>query len=58
MAMLSDPAYNTFYNSGTLIVILAKSIGQHPDWDCCLAAQNLMLTVYDRSLGTSLIGLS
>jgi nitroreductase len=58
MAMLRDPAYNIFYNSGTLIVILAKPIGQHPDWDCCLAAQNLMLTAYDMGLGTCPIGLA
>jgi nitroreductase len=58
MAMLRDPAYNIFYNSGTLIVIFAKPIGQHPDWDCCLAAQNLMLTAYDMGLGTCPVGLA
>jgi nitroreductase len=58
MAMLRDPAYNIFYNSGTLIVICGKPIGQHPDWDCCLAAQNLMLTAYDMGLGTCPIGLA
>lgn len=56
--MLSDPAYNIFYNSGTLIVIWAKPIGQRPDWDCCLAAQNLMLAAHDLGLGTCPIGLA
>ena len=56
--MMSDPSFNIFYNSGTLIVICAKSAGQHPDWDCCLAAQNLMLTAYDMGLGTCPIGLA
>jgi nitroreductase len=58
LKMLTDPAYNIFYNCGTLIVTFAKPIGQHPDWDCCLAAQNLMLTAYDMGLGTCPIGLA
>jgi nitroreductase len=58
MAMVNDPSFNISYNSGTLIVIFAKPIGQHPDWDCCLAAQNLMLTAYDMGLGTCPIGLA
>jgi nitroreductase len=58
LTMLADPAYNIFYNSGTLILICAKPVGQHPDWDCCLAAQNLMLTAYDMGLGTCPIGLA
>jgi nitroreductase len=58
MRMITDPAFNIFYNSGTLIVICAKPVGQHPDWDCCLAAQNLMLTAYEMGLGTCPIGLA
>lgn len=57
-AMLSDPAFNVFYNSGTLIVVWAKPMGQHPDWDCCLAAENLMLAAHDMGLGTCPIGLA
>jgi nitroreductase len=58
MTMLADPEFNIFYNSATLIVICAKPIGQHPDWDCCLAAQNLMLTACDMGLGSCPIGLA
>jgi len=54
--MLADPAFNIFYNAGTLIVICAKPIGQHPDWDCCLAGQNLMLAAHGMGLGTCPIG--
>ena len=54
--MLSDPAFNIFYNAGALIVICAKPVGQHPDWDCCLAAQNLMLTAHSMGLGSCPIG--
>jgi nitroreductase len=56
--MLDDPSFNIFYHSGTLIVICAKPTGQHPDWDCCLAAQNLMLIAHDMGLGTCPIGLA
>jgi nitroreductase len=56
--MLSNPSFNIFYNSGTLIVIWAKPTGQHPDWDCCLAAQNLMLAAHDMGLGSCPIGLA
>jgi len=54
--LLRDPDFNIFYDAGTLIVIYAKPVGQHPDWDCCLAAQNLMLAAADMGLGTCTIG--
>jgi nitroreductase len=41
-----------------LIVIFAKPVGQHPDWDCCLAAQNLMLAAQGFGLATCPIGLA
>ncbi len=56
--MLADPVFNIFYNAGTLIVICAKPVGQHPDWDCCLAGQNLMLAALGMGLGTCPIGLA
>lgn len=57
-AMLAAPDFNVFYNSSTLIVIYAKPIGPHPDWDCCLAGENLMLAAEDRGLATCPIGLA
>lgn len=53
---LRDPAFNIFYNASTLIVICARPVGEHPDWDCCLAAENLMLAAVDMGLGTCTIG--
>jgi nitroreductase len=55
---LTDQTFNIFYNAGTLILICAKPVGEHPDWDCCLAAQNLMLAAHDLGLGTCPIGLA
>lgn len=53
---LERPGFNIFYNAGTLIVICAKAIGMHPDWDCCFAAENLLLAARERHLGTCVIG--
>ena len=52
-AMLASTEFNIFYNSSTLIVIYAKPIGLHPDWDCCLAAENLMLAAEQRACNLS-----
>lgn len=57
-AMFADPEFNIFYNAGTLIVICARPLGVHPDWDCCFAAQNLMLAAHAQGLGTCPIGLA
>lgn len=57
-AMLSDPDFSIFYDAGTLIVLLARPEGKHPDWDCCLAAQNLMLAAHAMGLATCPIGLA
>lgn len=56
--MLADPGYSLFHGAGTLIVILAHPQGRHPDWDCCLAAENLMLAAHASGLATCPIGLS
>lgn len=56
--MLGAPEFNIFYNSSTLIVIFAKPVGQHPDWDCCLAGENLMLAATNMGLATCPIGLA
>ena len=54
----ADREFNIFYNAGTLIVICAKPAGQHPVWDCCLAAQNLMLAAHAAGIATCPIGLA
>lgn len=54
--MISDPSFDIFHNAGTLIVVCAKPIGLHPDWDCCFAAQNLMLMAHAMDLATCPIG--
>jgi len=56
--MIANPSFNIFYKAGTLIIVCSKPDGEHPDWDCCLAAENLMLAALEMGLGTCPIGLA
>ena len=56
LAMLSDPAFNIFYDAGTLIVICRRTSGAFAEADCWLAAENLMLAAAAKGLGTCCIG--
>ena len=56
LAMLADPAFNIFYDAGTLVVICRKTGGAFADADCWLAAENFMLAATARGLGTCCIG--
>jgi nitroreductase len=48
--------YNVFHGADTLIVIYATHGREHPEEDCCLAAQNLMLAAHGLGLGTCPVG--
>lgn len=52
----SDPNYDVFHGADTLIVIYARPGGINPAEDCCMAAQNLMLSAFGYGLGTCPIG--
>jgi nitroreductase len=54
--LLADPAFNIFYDAGTLIVICGKPKGSFVTADCWLAAENLMLAACSLDLGTCCIG--
>jgi nitroreductase len=56
LATLADPAFNIFYDAGTLVVICRKTHGPFADADCWLAAQNFMLAATAMGLGTCCIG--
>jgi nitroreductase len=56
LEMLRDPAFNIFYDAGTLIVICRRGDSPFADADCWLAAQNLMLAATAHGLGTCCIG--
>jgi nitroreductase len=56
LAMIGDPAFNIFYDAGTLIVVCRRTGGAFADADCWLAAENLMLAATAKGLGTCCIG--
>jgi len=53
---LSSPAFNIFYDAGTLIVICGAANEAYTQADCWLAAQNLQLAARALGLGTCCIG--
>lgn len=57
-SMVASAEFNIFYHAPVLIVICSKPIGDHADWDCCFATENLMLQATELGLGTCPIGLS
>ena len=56
LAILEDPAFDIFYDAGTLVVICGEAIGPFVTADCWLAAENLMLAACAYGLGTCVIG--
>ena len=54
--LYENPAYDIFHGANTLIVIYATHGRLHPNEDCCLAAENLMLAAYGMGLGSCPIG--
>jgi nitroreductase len=55
-AMLDDPAFNIFYDAGTLVVVCRRHGGRFADADCWLAAENLMLAAAEKGIGSCCIG--
>lgn len=60
--ILQNPAFNIFYNAPALLIVYTKSEipvaggGSLPEYDGCLAAENIMLTAHSFGLGTCWIG--
>ena len=52
----AQPAFNIFYNAGTLIIICADAETPFATADCWLAAENLMLAAFSMGLGSCVIG--
>lgn len=53
---LEDETSNLFYNAPCLILILGKRSVLTLDWDCAMAAENMMLAADSLKLGTCWIG--
>lgn len=48
---------NLFYNASSLVIILGNKKSVTADWDCAMAAQNMMLAAHSRGIGSCWIGL-
>ena len=55
-SLLSDPAFNIFYDAGTLIVVCRRTAGAYAEADCWLAAGNIMHSALALGLGSCCIG--
>lgn len=56
--LVSNPAFNIFYNAPALIVICATQPDPMVRHDCTLAAATLMLAAHGKGLGSCWIGFS
>jgi nitroreductase len=56
--MVSRPDFNIFFNAPLLIMIFAHPDSFSPQYDCSLAAQNMMLAAKSLGLGSCWIGLA
>ncbi len=48
---------NLFHNAPLLIIIFGNKRSVTADWDCAMAAQNMMLAAHSRGIGSCWIGL-
>lgn len=55
-AWLADPAFTIFRGAPNLILLTAPLGDANAAWDCCRAAQTLMLSAHARGLGTCWVG--
>jgi nitroreductase len=49
---------NLFHNASSLVIILGNKKSVTADWDCAIAAQNMMLAAHSRGIGSCWIGLA
>ena len=55
---LSNPGFDILYDAPALVVICATAEDEMAVYDCCLAAQNLMLSAHAEGLGSCWVGLA
>ena len=54
--LLGGPAFNIFYDAGTLVVIGVEEASTYAEADAWLAAENLLLAATDMGIGSCCIG--
>lgn len=53
---MKSPGFNIFYNAPVLILIFASPDAYRPEYDCALAAENMMLAARSLGIGSCWIG--
>ncbi|MFZ3060825.1 MAG: nitroreductase family protein [Candidatus Methanoperedens sp.] len=56
LVYLKTKGTDMFYNAPVLIIILGNKSAMTPDWDCAMAAQNMMLAAHSKGIGSCWIG--
>ena len=57
ISFLKSKGTKLFYNAPLLVIILGNKKSLTADWDCAMAAQNMMLAAHSRGIGSCWIGL-
>jgi nitroreductase len=58
ISFLKTKGSNLFYNAPLLVIIFGNKKSLTADWDCAMAAQNMMLAAHSRGIGSCWIGLA
>ncbi len=53
---MKSPGFNVFYNAPVLVLIFASPDAFRPEYDCALAAENMMLAARSLGIGSCWIG--
>lgn len=56
--LVSDPQFNIFYGAPVLVLIFTRPGADSPEFDCALAAENMMLGARSLDIGSCWIGLA
>lgn len=56
LVYLKTKGTDMFYGAPTLVIILGNKNAMTADWDCSMAAQNMMLAAHSMSIGSCWVG--
>ncbi|MDO9097214.1 MAG: nitroreductase family protein [Candidatus Methanoperedens sp.] len=56
LVFLKTKGTSMFYNAPVLVIILGNKSAMTADWDCSMAAQNMMLAAHSKGMGSCWIG--
>lgn len=56
LVFLKTKGTSMFYNAPVLVIILGNKSAMTADWDCAMAAQNMMLAAHSKGMGSCWIG--